>query len=101
MFLICILYTCKLLVLMIRCTQTILNFYCIHSLDSRIHYQTDKRQFFLSDICVFLSGRRIMDKPTKITNGEFRLICLSYRAQEPCTDYVKFLFSHSTLPRKP
>jgi hypothetical protein len=55
---------------------------------------------FLSDICVFLSGRRKMDKPIKITNGEFRLICLSYRAKEPCTDYAKFLFSHSTLRRK-
>jgi hypothetical protein len=56
---------------------------------------------FLSDICVFFSGRRIMDKPIKITNGEFRLICLSYRAKEPCSDYVKLLFSHSTLRRKP
>ena len=57
--------------------------------------------FFLSDICVFLSGTRIMDKTTKITYGEFLLICLSYRAQELCTDYAKFLFSHSILRRKP
>jgi len=35
---------------------------------------------FLSDIWVFLSETRIIDKPTKITYGEFRLICLSYRA---------------------
>jgi len=56
---------------------------------------------FVSDICVFLSGRIIMDNPIKITNGEFRLIYLSHRAQEPCTDYAKFLFKHSNLRRKP
>jgi hypothetical protein len=55
---------------------------------------------FVSDICVFLSGRKIM-VTLKVTNGEFRLICLSYRAKEPCTDYAKFLFRNSTLRRKP